>query len=341
MNFIKKNNKINKNIKPKSSLNKKLIIVLALIFLPITILFFIANFFYRLAIDPKSDRSKVFSADHNKIDFDEITKQTPTEREANRKIIEDWKNSVSFEDWIIDSHDNLKLHALSLTNPEKSNKWAILCHGYTDSAKNMSGFGKNFYENNYNILVPDARGHGDSEGNYIGMGWHERLDIVNWINFLVENNPECEILLYGISMGGATVMMVSGEENLPNNLKAIVEDCGYTSVWDEFGYQMKSLFKIPAFPILHACSLITKLRSGYSFKEATAIEQLKKCTVPILFIHGSEDTFVPANMVQKVYDATNSPKDIVIVEGAGHGLSSTILGKDYWDKIWDFVGDYI
>lgn len=332
--------KLSKIFKTKKKSYKNLIFISSIILLPITIIFFIANFFYKLALDPRSDRSKVFSADHNKIDFNEITKQSPEEREKSKKAINDWIASVNFEDINIKSYDNLNLHGLSLTNSNPSTKWAIICHGYTDTAKNMSGFGKNFYEKDYNVLIPDARGHGDSDGNYIGMGWHERLDIVNWIKYLINNDPNCEILLYGISMGAATVMMTAGE-HLPDNVKVIVEDCGYTSVWDEFAYQMKSLFKIPAFPVLYACSFITKLRSGYSFKEASALEQLKKCTTPILFIHGDNDTFVPAHMVHALYDATKSPKDIIVVKEAGHGLSATILGDKYWNKLWNFVDIYV
>lgn len=124
------------------------------------------------------------------------------------------------------------------------------------------------------------------------MGWDKRFDILNLIESIVTQNSDAEIVLFGVSMGAATVMNVSGEI-LPSNVKAIIEDCGYTSVWNQFSYQLKELFSLSAFPMMHGASLITKLRAGYWLSQASPIEQVKKSVTPMLFIHGDQDDFVP------------------------------------------------
>ena len=116
----------------------------------------------------------------------------------------------------------------------------------------MSPYAYKYYTLGYHLLMPDLRGHGKSEGNYIGMGWHDRLDILKWIEFILKEDKEAEILLHGVSMGAATVMMVSGED-LPPNVKVIIEDCGYTSAKDQLSYKLKSMFKLPSFPFINLC----------------------------------------------------------------------------------------
>ena len=118
------------------------------------------------------------------------------------------------------------------------------------------------------------------------MGWKDRLDILKWINVTKGiYGDSTEIVIHGISMGAATTMMVSGEQ-LPANVKCFVEDCGYTSVWDEFSKELKNQFGLPEFPLLDATSLLCKIKYGWSFKEASALNQVRKCHLPMFFIHG-------------------------------------------------------
>ncbi|MDU3324204.1 MAG: alpha/beta hydrolase, partial [Escherichia coli] len=191
-----------------------------------------------------------------------------------------------------------------------------------------------------NVLIPDLRGHGMSEGDYIGMGWDERLDIIDLINYIIDVDKDSEIVLYGVSMGAATVMNVSGE-NLPSNVKAIIEDCGYTSAWDQFSYQLDELFGLPPFPMMHTASLIGKFRAGYWLKEASPLEQVKNSKTPTLFIHGDKDDFVPFSMLDQVYDACSAPKEKLVIEGAGHAKSSKVNPDMYWNGISKFLSKYI
>ena len=262
--------------------------------------------------------------------------------EYNDKNLNDaqkWLEEKSnYSDKYIESYDKLQLHSYVVS--QNSNKWAIVVHGYGGSGKLMSDKSKYFYDMGYNVLIPDLRGHGKSEGDYIGMGWKDRLDIISWINFIIKENPNAEIVLHGTSMGAATVLMTSGE-NLPSNVKAIVADCAYTSAWDEFSYQLETYLKVPSYYILNVTNMVTKLKAGYSLKEASALESVKKATVPILFIHGDKDKFVPYSMMDKLYDATNSPKEKLTIEGGEHANSDLVSPFLYWLTVEDFLNQYV
>lgn len=290
----------------------------------ILILFYISFRLYNFALNPKSSKEGIFnSKDNNEPRFQDIW-------------IYDYKDK---EDVFINSFDNLKLHGYILKT-ENSDKWAITVHGYTNKAESMSAMAYKYHSLGYNILMPDLRGHGKSEGSYVGMGWHDRLDILKWIDLIIKENKDAKILLHGISMGAGTVMMVSGEE-LPENVKVIIEDCGYTSAKEQLAYNLKTMFKLPSFPILNFCSLITKIKDNYFISEASAIKQLQKAKVPILFIHGDKDKFVPFYMLDKLYNACSSKKDKLIIKDVGHAKSESLKSDLYWNKVEDFIKPYM
>ena len=306
---------------------KKIIISISIILLigTIGISSFVGIFFYNLVINANYSKDIVY-ADHNG---------------DNLRDDEKWLEEESnYTESYIDSFDNLNLHAYIVNQNNNTDKWAIVVHGYAGNGKLMSSKAKYFYEMGYNVLIPDLRGHGKSEGEYIGMGLKDRLDIISWINFIIENNPESEIVLHGTSMGAATVLMASGE-NLPSNVKAIISDCAYTSVWDQFNYEIETYLNLPTSYIINVTNMITKLKAGYSFKEASAINAVKKSTVPILYIHGDMDKFVPYSMMDELYNATKSPKKKLTIEGAEHGNSHLIAPYIYWLTINDFLQQYV
>mgnify|MGYP004527366713 FL=1 len=313
-------------------MNKKKKIILTISILLLVVILgvggLVGNYFYNLALNPFTSKDMIFGDDDD---------DTSLEVEADVNwLIKD----SNYIDTYITSSDNLKLHAYEVKNENKTDKWAIVVHGYTSEGKLLSSKAKHLYNMGYNVLVPDLRSHGTSEGNYIGMGWHDRLDIIDWINYIVKNNPNSEIALHGTSMGSATVLMVSGEK-LPSNVKAIVADCGYTSVYDEFSYQLKQLFNLPAFPIMNFSDVITHIRAGYCLNDASAINQVKKSTTPILYIHGDKDDFVPYYMMDELYNATNSEKEKLTIEGGEHANSDLVNPKLYWSTVNSFLEKYI
>lgn len=241
----------------------------------------------------------------------------------------------------IKSDDGLKLYGRVYKTFEPTSKWAITIHGHGRDSAYIQDISQAFLNNGFNVLAPDMRAHGNSEGAYSGMGWLERKDVLNWIDYIIKQDPNAEIVLYGISMGGATVMMTSGEQ-LPPNVKCGIEDCGYTSVYDEFSYQFSQRYPyLPKTPLFNFAEGISNIKAGYTFGEASSLDQLKKCTIPMLFIHGDKDTYVPFDMLQKVYDAdANLNKQMLVIEGAEHADSYKVNPTLYWDTVFQFTEKY-
>jgi len=252
-----------------------------------------------------------------------------------------WIKNTKVVQYNITSFDNIKLFANAFLQDNYSSKWAVVVHGYGGSNEDMDYAAKIFFEKGFNVITPDCRGHGRSEGKYIGMGWNDRLDIIKWCDKIIDLDKNCEIVLYGVSMGGATVLMAGGEESIPYNVKCIVEDCGYTSAKDIFLYQIKNTFNFPFFPFLGVVSGICKLKSGFFLGEASTLNQVKKCHIPVLFFHGGKDKLVPNYMMKKLFSNTNSIKQKYIIKEAGHGISAMIDKRFYWEKTFEFINKFI
>lgn len=252
-----------------------------------------------------------------------------------------WFNEQPYKEITITSDDNLKLNAYYLPAKYPTYKTVILAHGYSSQGTFMGAYAKFYYEQlGYNVLLPDARGHGKSEGQGIGFGWIDRTDYLRWVNYIIKNQEKSQIVLHGISMGADTVLMTSGEK-LPSNVKAVVSDCAYTSLKDELSYQFKQRYNLPAFPIISSASFLTKVKAGYFLGEASALKQVNKSVTPTLFIHGSSDGFVPTNMVYKLYDACGSSKELWVVPNADHGNSYFIDCDAYVNRVQDFLNKYV
>lgn len=232
-------------------------------------------------------------------------------------------------DVYLTSFDGLKLHATYFPgredrdNPGQEPKRAVICfHGYTgEGLSNHIAIADYFLRRGYAMLMPDARAHGESEGEYIGFGCLDRKDALSWINWMTEEcGEDVNILLHGTSMGGATVLMASGLE-LPANVRGIVSDCGFTSPGEVFTHVLNHMYHLPAFPAIQGADLLNRKLAGYGMNECNAKYEVRKAKVPILFIHGSADTFVPCSMCDEIYDNCASPKRKLIVEGAAHAES--------------------
>lgn len=237
----------------------------------------------------------------------------------------------------------LKLKARMIP-AENSNVYVFCSHGYRSSGLGEYEIMTKFYHDlGYNVFIVDHAAHGESEGKYIGFGYHEYKDCIDWLNWMKEEfDDDIQIILQGISMGSATVMMMSGDENLPDNVKFTVADCGYTTARAEFEYDIKEFMHLPEFPIVGTANIFNKHLNGYDFSDASPIDSVAKTKVPILFIHGDSDTFVPTYMVHQLYaSCSTEEKDLLLVKGAGHAESYRTDSGAYEAKVKEFAEKYI
>lgn len=300
--------------------------------------FLIGNFFYYVTLTKKGlenpQIAKIASGsgkkDEERLRLDAI-KETGKEWFANTA-----KEKLAMKS----TNDDKILHADFIFPEKESNVFVIIVHGYTSSPAGMGIYAKKYHELGFNVILPSLNGHGDSESNVITMGWKDRLDVIDWINFIVENYPNSKIILHGESMGAATTMMATGE-NLPTNVKVAIADCGFTSVWDIFSNKIKNNFKMHEFPTLYSANTVNKLYSGFDFKEASAVEKLKKSKTPTIFIHGDKDTFVPYEMLDVVYEACASEKEKVTIKNSPHARNACVDPELYWKSILNFINKYI
>ena len=302
---------------------KILLIIIVILVVLFILCYLFSLYLYRLVISNK--KSNVQPVGSNK--YHSVTDHT----KKDVQWVFDNSSEIS-----IKSFDNLSLHAHDLNF--NYHDYVILVHGYRGNSLELSRVAQIFKNMHYNILLPDLRGHGSSDGKYIGMGYHDHYDLLGWIKYINKNYPEAQIILYGISMGASTVLMTAGEN--PRNLKLTIADAGYESIWDEFKYQLRGLFHLPIFPFLYLTSFITKLKCHYSFHDGRTIDYVAKAKQPILYIHGENDAFILVDNAKDMYKATNAPKELLTVPKAQHVASEAVDSKKYWETITNFIKKY-
>ncbi|MBQ6005870.1 MAG: alpha/beta hydrolase [Selenomonadaceae bacterium] len=236
------------------------------------------------------------------------------------------------EDWTLESFDGLKLHAKKFSPAEKTDRWAILVHGYGRDGTYAYDYADEYLKRGWNVLVPDLRAAGESEGEFITMGALESRDVFDWASKLPS---DAKIILHGVSMGAATVMMTAALK--PKNLVAVVEDCGYTSAYEMFTAQLNKIFSLPEYPVMPCANNVCKLKTGVKISDAAPLEVVDEITVPILFIHGDADGLVPFEMMGRLYDKAVAPKEKFVVKGAGHADAKRTNPAAYFDKVFTFL----
>lgn len=296
--------------------------IVATLLIVVTIcLGFVGNYFYNFALNPSVDKSKVVNqdSDGNKEDMTEVNAWFETTKEEMSMKSVTGNNLVGYK----------------FINKD-AKKWIVVVHGYTSDAKKMAKYIKSFYDRGYNVFAPDLIAHGKSEGNFISMGGFDSDDLVNWVGKLSQENNNADTLLFGVSMGAATVMNSLGK-NLPTNVKGFIEDSGYVNLTKEFTYQLKKLFGLPSFPVIPSASVVTKVRANYFLGNVDATEGLKKNKLPALILHGSEDGFVPVDYGKEAFELLTSEKEIHIFDGAKHVQAERKYRTDYWKTIDNYL----
>ncbi|MBE6552567.1 MAG: alpha/beta hydrolase [Ruminococcaceae bacterium] len=237
------------------------------------------------------------------------------------------------------SKDGLTLSA-HLYLPSSPKRMVIAMHGWRSSWANDFGMISEFWhDNDCIVLYPDERAHGKSEGEYIGFGLLERYDCIAWVNwavgFLKEHEYDIPVYLHGISMGGATVLMAAGEE-LPSEVKGIISDCAFTSPYSIWKHVAENNIGISYSLCKDLLNSFCKKRISLPMDHYSTLDAMKKCNIPVLFIHGANDRFVPIQMTYENYMACRSDKRLFVVPGAGHITSYSTDTEGYQKAVTEF-----
>ena len=222
-----------------------------------------------------------------------------------------------------------------------AHRWAILLHGYTGSKEMMYSYALHYVQRGYDVLAPDFRCQGESEGDYIGLGATDSRDLLGWINLIRERDPEARVVLHGLSMGASAALILSGMEEVPDCVRAIISDCAFTDAYSMFREKIGSWFHLPEFPVVDSARLMIRLRAGYDLKETSPLGAVARSRIPTLFIHGEEDRMIPVTMCHELYDCAACPKEIMVVEGAGHAQAAEKDPGEYFRRTDAFLEKYV
>ncbi|EOU1471862.1 alpha/beta hydrolase [Clostridium perfringens] len=250
-------------------------------------------------------------------------------------------NSASKEDITLKSFDGLNLTSTLIMNENPTNKFIVLVHGVSICYVGSLKYFDIFYKNGFNVLIVNQRRHGKSEGKYSTYGFYEKYDVNMWIEYLKSRFGNDIILgLHGESMGAGTVM-----ETIPLNdsIKFVIEDCGYSNFHELIGFQITHAYKNRLVrkilrPSLIFANFFMKTKAKFSMKKIVPIDIVSSTSLPMMFIHGKEDYFVPWYMAVDLYKAkTKGYKELYLVEGAKHAEALEVNKILYEKKIMTFI----
>lgn len=265
------------------------------------------------------------------------TSDIKTNRQIARNATKEWLETAESQKISAETADGYTLIAEEFLPMENSHNWVLLLHGYTGWKEEMYPFAFWYYGQGYHIVAPDLRCQGESQGDFIGMGWTDHFDCALWIDYILSQDPDAEIVIHGQSMGASTALMITGEESLAQHINAVISDCAYTDAYSMFSDKIKEWFHLPAFPLVDSACLVLQIRGGYNLKDASALQAVRTSSTPTLFIHGDADDMISVQMSKDLYDAAKCQKELLIMEGAGHAQSQDKNPELYYGTIKAFL----
>ncbi len=295
--------------------------------------------------------------------FSEVTEKAVSEQkhtsdiqDNHKKAVEEtnaWLETAKHQKYVTESEDGYKLTAMcfepdaasgsaaGMPSQSDGHDWVLVLHGYTGWKEEMYPFAMEYCKRGYHAMVPDLRCQGESEGDFIGMGYTDSYDCMRWIEGILKLDPKARIVLHGQSMGAATALIMSGRNDLPDCVRAIVSDCSYTDAYAMFESKINDWFSLPAFPLVDSARLMLLFRGGYDINKASAADAVKRSHTPTLFIHGADDRMISADMSRELYeDCACEDKELLIVDGAGHAQSQDKDPKRYYESVFGFLNTF-
>ena len=329
-------------MKRKRKIFKALFIIILLL---VVLYFILVNFLVSAALVPSFMR-KLES--FKRITDESYAAQVQTsDIQVNRQLAlnqtDEWLETVHSQAIALETEDGYTLIANEFYAQDQSaenHRWALVLHGYTGWKEEMYPFARWYHEQGYHVIVPDLRCQGESEGDFIGMGWTDHYDCNLWIDYILTQDPDARIVIHGQSMGAATALMMTGEKSLSDHVAAVISDSSYTDAYSMFGDKVKEWFYLPAFPLVDSARFVLKLRGGYDLMDASALDAVAKSNTPTLFIHGASDAMISVQMSRDLYDAATCDKELLIIDGAGHAQAQDKNPEAYYGAIQDFLEKY-
>lgn len=257
------------------------------------------------------------------------------DNEVEHQLIDpDVYNQIQKEEIYIESDYNCKLHGIYFPL-EGAIDTVIVVHGYSYNLFGSVKFMTFFRNQGYNVLIYDQRGHGKSGPSLCSMGHIEKEDLKKWVDYIVERNgTKGRIGTHGTSMGGATVLLHGA---MDHRVDFIIADCPFAKVWDQFSHVLKTERHLPVFPILHAATLVSYFRIGTTFSNIAPIKVLKDIKVPIFFVHGKEDGYIPPKASEDMYNVYAGPKRLYLANDADHAYAYFEHPDRYEEEVRAFL----
>ena len=257
--------------------------------------------------------------------------------EENKK----WVDAQDIEIIDMQSGRGYMLKGYLLSAKEESNVFVLFAHGYrADHNGDPINFEKYYYDKGYNFMSVDHTAAGESGGDFVGFDYFESQDMLKWIDYIVSRfGEDIKIILHGVSMGGATVCKMA--DQVPKQVRLIVSDCAYTSALDQFDETARSTGIPRTKELLSVFNFMNKHLAGFDLEHTNVRPHVISARVPMLFVHGGSDDFVPTKMGYELYGLCQAEKDLLIVDGAEHAQSIMIGYDEYTAKLDEFIKKHL